>query len=159
MGPQCGQGPDQLADMARETNYAAIALTKTWLTPSHEDAEVQICCNVPILHYSCGVVEVLALEARALEVILYVVYRPPDSTPQEIKLVWLSLRKPLSWPRPTSLNLLGLGDLNLPGIQWNSPQVTQSFSREAQLEARLIRFIDDQFQVQLVSTNLWPEYS
>ncbi len=116
--------PDQLGDMAREANSVAIALTETWLSPQHEDAEISIpgfalyradrasrarggaaiylredIAAVPILEYSCDTVEVLALKARALEAILYVVYWPPVY--RSLRKGWSFWLKPSHWLRQT----------------------------------------------------------
>jgi hypothetical protein len=86
--------------MARDDNAMIIALTETWLTVAHEDAEVGISgftiyradrarrsrggvcmyikegvSAVPILEYSNGVVEVLAVKVRELEALYYTVLR------------------------------------------------------------------------------------
>ncbi len=168
----------QLADLATVSNSVAITLTEMWLTPSHEDAEVHIpgfvlhradrdgrerggavlyvrdtIPVVPILQYSCGMVEVLALKARALESILYIIYQPPNSTPQELDQALDHLEEAIFMAQANSdklPNLLGFGDLNLPEVQWEAPQAPQGKGWSARLTGRFLRFLNHHFQSQLV---------
>ena len=96
--------------MAASHNALAICLTETWLTPQVEDAEVAIpgynlfrsdrqgrlrggtciyvredLAVVTALQFSNGVVDALVLKLRDVQTILFSIYRPPDTTVEELK--------------------------------------------------------------------------
>jgi hypothetical protein len=164
--------------MATEDNAMIIALTETWLTDDHEDAEVGISgytlyradrtsrarggvciyiregtSAVPILEYSNGVVKVLALKVRDLEAVVFVLYRPPDSSAEELSDALTKLDEAIGLAQANShkfSNILGFGDYNLPGVRWEDTTPVSGSSAPAKIAGKLLGFMEDQFLVQLV---------
>jgi hypothetical protein len=165
--------------MAAEENTVIIALTETWLTSGHLDAEVLIpgfnlhradrvgkthggaaiyvredLAAIPILTYSnCGV-EAIALKVRELEAIVFAVYRPPSSTLRDLEPLLDVLEESILMAQAHSSkfgNILGFGDYNFPQIKWGTSQPGLAEEAVTGAAARFLSFAEDLFLTQLVT--------
>jgi hypothetical protein len=171
--------PQQLSDLATIENAVVIAVTESWLSEEQVDAEVKIsgfnlfradrvdrtrggACiyvredlvAVPILTFSNGTVEALALKIRGLESIVFAVYRPPKSTLADLDPMLTALEEAIDLAQAHSqkhANLLGFGDYNLPDIKWSDIQPVSADGTRSGISSRLLRFMDDNFLSQLVT--------
>jgi hypothetical protein len=122
--------------MAVSENSVIIALTETWLSENHLDAEVRIpgfnmyradrvgkshggaalyiredFAAVPILTYSENGVEAIVLKVRELEAIVFVVYRPPSTTSRAFDPLLVALEETILLAQAHSNNLIISWDL------------------------------------------------
>jgi hypothetical protein len=169
---------NQLGDLAVAENAVVIAVTETWLNKDHEDAEVSISgfnlfradredrgrggvciyvredlVAVPILKYSNGYVEALALKIRDLEWIIFCVYHPPKSKTSDFEPMLRGLDEAIEHAQAHSLkysNILGLGHFNLPETKWRDIQPDSADGTRSGMASLLLKFMDDQFLTQLV---------
>jgi hypothetical protein len=163
--------------MAAIENTVIIALTETWLTNDHLDAEVQIpgfnlyradrvgkthggaaiyvredLAAIPILTYSNNGVEAIAMKVRELEAIVFAVYRPPASTLSDLEPLLEALEESILMAQAHSTkfgNILGFGDYNFPKIKWGSSQLAEEAVTGA--AARFLSFTEDLFLTQLIT--------
>jgi hypothetical protein len=99
---------------------------------------------VPILEYSNGVVKVLALRARDLEAVIFVLYCPPYSSAKELSNAPTNLDEAIGLAQASShkfFNILGFGDYNLPGVRWEDTTPVSGSSAPAKIAGKLLGFM------------------
>lgn len=100
-----------------------------------------------ILEYSSGVIEILGVEIKSLELVLFVAYRQPDdpkggyrSNSAEFKIAMRQITELLSsYPSP-SPKIIICGDFNLPHAMWPSSQWKAGCGTE---EQRMIKELSE----------------
>jgi hypothetical protein len=165
--------------MATSENSVIIALTETWLTENHQDAEVRIpgfnlfradrvgkshggaalyiredFAAVPILTFSENGVEAIVLKVRDLEAIVFAVYRPPSTTSQDFEPLLVALEESILLAQAHSNkfeNVLGFGDFNFPNIKWGSSQPGLAEVTVTGAAERFLSFTEDLFLSQLIT--------
>ncbi len=137
--------PAQLGDIMSDQNTTVLALSETWLTPEHLDAEVNIkgynlfradrlsrprggvalyiredMATVPILQFSNDAVEIVAVKIKALDSIYFSAYRPPDTSTDEWEEAMEALTEAIhiTQAHQRFLTVIGSGDFNLPNVDW-----------------------------------------
>jgi hypothetical protein len=169
---------DQLSDMAKSNNALVIALTETWLTSDIMDAEIAIpgfnvyradrversrggtcvyvrddLAAVPVLQFSNGVVEAVVLKIRDLESIVFSIYRPPDTKEIELSQALRNVEESIELSQANSgkfSNVIGLGDYNLPMIQWPEGSYPSGDSQTSRQAGLLLTWMQSLFLEQKV---------
>ena len=81
---------------------------------------------VSMLAYSNGVVEALVTKIKSLNLILFIVYRHPGASPEEFLDAMDCVSTDIDIIKANNNkygNILGLGDFNLPGMDWPNTTV------------------------------------
>jgi len=156
---------NMLTEQAHDENVIIIALTETHLSPSVKDAEIHIPNYIPfradrrhprkkggvityvradlassaeiVLSTSNSFVEVLHIYIKTLNLMIINIYRPPNC-PQHLSSDQLKcVRHKIDEYDAPSPNLILLGDLNFPIINW-SARTTRGGSASSQSQANLL---------------------
>ena len=113
----------------RDSGGVAIYLREDLVTTTSE-----------ILKVSTGVIEILGLHVKSLDLVILVVYRQPDdqvgghrSTNREFKAALEEVKKALENLPTPSPDILLCGDFNLPHISWPDATPTKKATKEIKL--------------------------
>ena len=116
-------------ERGRDSGGVAIYLREDLVTTTKE-----------ILKISTGVIEVLGLHVKSLNLVIIVIYRQPDdsvgghrSTSREFKAALEDIRKVLNDLDSPAPNIVFCGDFNLPNVKWPEATPTPKTTKEVKV--------------------------
>ena len=167
-----------IAELASESDYTFIALTESHLTPDIKDEEVKIvnytlfrtdrknrshggvvlyirddiAPSVEILlSHSDGMNELLIVKIKKRQQIVAVLYRPPKSEKRRFADTLEKVKEKLREVSAEPINILLLGDFNLPIIKWPSGKIVGGTNDDQDQAKLLLDLVEDTFLEQIIS--------
>ena len=105
-----------------------------------------------LLSFSNGTCEILSVFIKAIDLMLAVVYRPPNATQCQFEDILKKLSSILENLPKSNTEFLLCGDFNFPHINWESLQVAGGTTEEKEQARKLIGFMEAHYLTQFIST-------